>query len=401
MELQLQFGYGMMDHSRVLISSWGGGTVIMSPRDLSPTQVERLAEDISEIPNGNALFDPQFYLPHADHQRLTSHKYWPSKYQTTGFWSGPDIAQLIAKLSDLNRSLGTDSFILPGLYADRVDDDWIARQSLVISEARSSSDQQLFATVALSADVVRSDNAIDDVLAAADGWDIDGAYLVLEHPSGDYLVTDPAWLANALDLVAGLRIKGIRVIVGYCNHQMLIMACAGANSIASGTWMNVRSFPPNKFRTQYDEEIKQRAIWYYCSKALSEYKIPFLDIAQKTRILHLMKPDPRLGSSFADVLFSGIQPSALKWTEQSAFRHYLQTLHSQTRLASKATFDETVASYEKLLDDAEAVATELRKNNVKGQLREFRECFDANRAALAALKEVRGPMLRRRWASMT
>src|SRR5690606_7813383 len=144
-----------------------------------------------------------------------------------------------------------------------------------------ASGRPLFATVALGADAVKSDESIDEVLAAAETWGVAGVYLVCEHPKGEYLLTDPTWLSNVLDLVAGLRLKGKTVIVGYCNHQMLALACVGANAIASGTWMNVRSFPPAKFRAQYDDEIKQRAIWYYCPQALSEYKVPFLDIAKK------------------------------------------------------------------------------------------------------------------------
>jgi hypothetical protein len=39
MELFLQFGFGMMEHCRVLVDEWGGGTVILSPRDLNETQL--------------------------------------------------------------------------------------------------------------------------------------------------------------------------------------------------------------------------------------------------------------------------------------------------------------------------------------------------------------------------
>jgi hypothetical protein len=35
MELYLQFGYGMMEHTRRLVDEWDGGTVILSPRDLT------------------------------------------------------------------------------------------------------------------------------------------------------------------------------------------------------------------------------------------------------------------------------------------------------------------------------------------------------------------------------
>lgn len=85
MELYLQFGYGMMDHCRVLLSSWGGGTAILSPRDLTDDQLRRLGADLAAVPGANTLLDPQFYLPHSDHKKLCEHDYWPKDYETTVF----------------------------------------------------------------------------------------------------------------------------------------------------------------------------------------------------------------------------------------------------------------------------------------------------------------------------
>ena len=400
MELQLQFGYGMMVHSRVLIRDWGGGTVILSPRDLNPRQLQQFADAIVSTADGEVLLDPQFYLPYADHGRLTSHDYWPAEYSTDGFWSGAEIRELIRKLVALNTALRCKAMLLPGLYAERVDDDWLARQKLVIDEAGALTDFPLFVTVALGADAVRSDDQIDDILAAAETWEVAGVYLVCEHPRGDYLITDPTWLANVLDLVAGLRLKNIGVVVGYCNHQMLALACVGANAIASGTWMNVRSFPPDKFRLQYDEEIKQRAVWYYCPQALSEYKVPFLDIALKQGVLSKMVPPEVMGSAYADLLFSGVQPTSVKWTEQAAFRHYLQCLWSQTKDSRRDTFEDTADAHERALDAAEDLLATLQTAAVFGQRRDFRESIDANRAAISVIRSTRGPILRRKWSDL-
>ncbi len=400
MELHLQFGYGMMDHCRALLNAWDGGTVILSPRDLKPRQLERLAQEIAEGPKAEVLLDPQFYLPYADHERLTSHEFWPSDYNSDGFWFGADLRRLLGKLVNLNTALKCSAFILPGLFAEKVDDDWLGRQSLVIDEVEAMTELPLFATVALGADAAKSDESIDEVLEAAEGWKVGGIYLVCEHPRGDYLVTDPSWLANVLDLVAGLRMKDKQVIVGYCNHQMLPLACVGATAMASGTWMNVRSFPPQKFRSQYDEEIKQRAIWYYCPQALSEYKVPFLDIAMKQGILSELSPPVELESRYADMLFSGVQPTSVGWTEQNAFRHYLQSLRAQVRNARLSTFDESMDAQERLLDAAGSLLVKLHSAGVRGQLRDFRESVDVNRAGLSVLRSSRGPMLRRKWSEL-
>lgn len=118
MELQLQFGYGMMEHCRSLISSWSGGTAILSPRDLDDDQLKRLADEIRALPNGSCLLDPQFYLPHADHERLCAHAYWPDHYETGAFFEGPALSKLLRKLRSLNNTLGCRRFIL-ARFTDR------------------------------------------------------------------------------------------------------------------------------------------------------------------------------------------------------------------------------------------------------------------------------------------
>lgn len=401
MELGLQFGYGMMEHCRNLVGAWGGGTVVLSPRDLNDDQLSRLSSSLRELPNSSSLLDPQVYLPHADHERLCSHAYWPAEYQTGTFWTGQGLSDLIRKLLELNVALQTSAFILPGLLASAVDDDWLATQEMVLEEARARGVQApVYATIALSADAVKDQNQIATLLEAAARWNPVGYYLVCEHLDGRYLVEDPDWLANVLDLVAGLKLMGKRVILGYCNQQMLIAAIAKADALCSGTWMNVRSFPPDKFRTTYEEEIKQRATWYYCPQALSEYKIPFLDIAHRLNVLTQMSPSADLGSIHADALFAGAKPSSLGFTEQAAFRHFLQCFRTQCTISSQQTFDDTVAEHERLLDQAEAVLKTLGAVGVRGQLRDFSDIVDVNRAALAVLTATRGAILRRRWASL-
>jgi hypothetical protein len=403
MELYLQFGYGMMDHSRALVDAWGGGTVILSPRDLRPKQLGRLGEEIGALPGGSVLLDPQYYDPRADHERLTDHEYWPDgEYDTANFWLGPQLGELLKRLLATNNEVGAKEFILPGLLAPRVDDDWLAQQKQVALEAEGvvNGTMPLMSTVALSSDALRHDDDVHSILDVAHEWPTDGVYLVCEHPKGDYLVTDPSWLSNLLDLVAGLRLKKKRVVVGYSNHQMLALAACSTTAIASGTWMNVRSFPPDKFRAQYDDEVKQRTTWVYCPSALSEYKLPFLDIAQKTGVLDDLRPEPSRTTPQVDLLFTGPQPTSIGISEQAAFRHYLQCLRLQTRQATKASFDATADAHDALLDAAEALLLKLHAAGVRGQMRDFREAVDANRAALAVLRKNRGPMLRRKWAEL-
>lgn len=401
MELYLQFGHAMMEHCRTLLTAWGGGTVVLSPRDLKHNQLLKMGKDIAAIPGGECLLDPQFYLPRADHEKLTSHAYWPTDYQTGMFWHGAPLTRLIGELRQLNSEIGCSRFLLPGLLAAHVDDDWLAVQRAIVSEGQGSGfSGEVVATIALSADAVRDADQVATLIESAEAWGAVSYYVVCEHPNGDYLTSDPNWLANVLDLAAGLRLMGARVILGYCSHQMLIAGAAKVAAIASGTWMNVRSFPQDKFKAAFDDDIKRKSVWYYCPQALSEYKIPFLDIAQRLGVLSLMAPPPLADGGYTAALFSGTQPSAVEFGEQAAFRHYLHALKCQVAALPQGSFDEAVEAHQSLLVSAETLLERLHGANIRGQLRDFADIVDVNRAALGLFAALRGPVMRREWSRL-
>ena len=117
--------------------------------------------------------------------------------------------------------------------------------------------------------------------------------------------------------------------------------------------------------------MKQRATWYYSPQALSEYKIPFLDIAQRLRMLNRLAPPAQLDGNYAGALFSGAQPSSVGFSEQMAFRHYLHCLRGQVLALGRETFDETVDAQCELLDNAEALLATFSASGIRGQQRDF------------------------------
>lgn len=399
MKLYLQFGYGMMAHCQALITAWGGGTVILSPRDLDDGQLKRLSKSINRLPGGAVMLDPQFYLPHADHSRLTGHEYWVKGYSTGTFFAGSPLTKLLFDLKNLNNELGTSEVILPGLLATEITDDWLSAQLMILEQAKASGfTQRLCQTIAIGADTCRNDAQVAKLLEHSAKHPAESYYLVCEHPQGKYLVDDVSWVTNVLDIAAGLKINGAKVIIGYCNHQMLIASTVKADAIASGTWMNVRAFPPEKFRAVSEEEERRKTVWYYCPQAFSEYKITFLDSAAKLGILSRMaSANP---SASVRNLFSAGQPSTIGLSEPDSFQHYLTTLKEQIENSVKASFDDTVSAYETLLAESEVLLKDLSSSRIRGQLRDFSDVVDVNRAALEVIKTTRGAMLRRNWTRL-
>ena len=395
MKLYLQFGHGMMGHCKALIKQWKSGTVVLSPRDLNEEQLLRFGQEITEL-GGRNLIDPQVYSNKSDHHQLTEHSYWQEHPKNSALSSNA-LRKMLSELISLNNKVGSNQIILPGRYCTNVDSGWAETQKDVVDVARTLSDKKMLATVCLSAGVLLDEIKIDLILQLIESWEVEGVYVVPERPNKSYFADEPLWLRNLLVFCSVLKANGKKVIVGYANHQLLALACAKVDAIASGTWLNVRSFATTKFDEPKSDSIARRGLWYYCPQTLSEYKMPFLDMAFKRNVLQALKPDPKLGSSYADVIFAGAHPSTTNYNEQNSFRHYLTCLRSQCLAATRKSFSETIELQRQILSTTEETIEFAHSNGVRGQDRDFGKIIDVNLAAIDAYNAERGFIMERMW----
>ena len=400
MDLYLQFGHGMMSMSEELLDIWGSGTAILSPRDLTLTQMTGYTKKVN-AKGGKIVIDPQFFIPKSDHGRLTSHSFWPSNYQTALF-SQSEIRQMLTTLrDDYNTPLNSDFFILPGLMSGLINDDWYSYNSILIEEAKKLiTDKDLYLTICLSKDSASNEDAIHQVIEYLDTWDIAGCYIIAEPSSKEYLISDPNWIVNLLDLTTGIKHQGKKVIVGYTNHQMLLFSLAKVDAIASGNWLNVRTFNTSRFNSPEDG-MSRRSKWYYCPQALSEYQIAFLDMANRVGVLPNLKTDSSFGSSYSDILFSsGTQPSTVNYTERHSFQHYLHCLRYQANQSVKSTYSLTKEGLRMQLETARQMTETFSRNGITGRDRDFANVVDYNLSALAVYDNLRGLVQTNNWTSI-
>lgn len=397
MDLYIQFGYGMMKMSEYLIQQWTGGTVILSPRDMSHEQMTKFSSAIGKH-NGKVVIDPQFYIPKANHDRLIAHSFWANDYQTA-FFNKAEINRMLSVLkNNYNDLLQSPFFILPSLLISEVSEDWFNINDLIINEAiKSNVHENIFGTLCLSDDVMRSEENIHQILEYTETWNLDGYYIVPQPPKKNYLVDNPNWLINLLDLTAGLKQQGKKVIVGYSNHQMLCLALAKIDAIASGKWLNVRSFNPEKFNNPEGDGGGRRSTWYYSPQALSEYQIPFLDIANRAGMLQDLKTPENFKSDHADVLFAGAQPSVTSYSEKNSFNHYLQCLKIQAESAVKSSYSKTREGLRIQLETARLLTENLNNNGVRGRDRDFSNVVDVNISAIDVFDRLRGMIQEHLW----
>lgn len=393
MDLYLQLGHGMMGYAKELISKWGEGTVILSPRDLTEEQTKKFSDELYNI-DGKTLFDPQYYNPHADHHKLTSWSHWLNDFDTSLLSDDIFLESKFNAIKHINDYCSTEAYIIPSRICEEPNKRWEKEQKSFVEKAiKVFDDKEKYLTLALSFDVIINENSIETIVDMALNWDVDGFYVV---PEGQYLENDSYWLVNLAQLVAGLKLQNKKVIVGYSNHQMLSLACANVDAIASGTFLNIRSFNTGKFDNPEDGAVSRRSVWYYCPQTLSEYGTRALDRAYDYHVLDDLKPFGKT-NKYVDILFSGTKPSTVKFGDTLAFKHYLHTLKKQCLLAKRDTFEKTIEFHQKLSDTAYAQIRKLEKSGVREPKRSFSDIVEVYQDAIFKLNKERGALLKRKW----
>lgn len=403
MDLFLQFGHGMKTLTLDLSKKWNGASVILSPRDMTPSQLTTWSKEF-EKRGVQCYFDPQCYCPKSEQKRIIQYSYWDCNLNTNLQSEGTSIDKQIKEIKRYNDIANTKAYILPCIL-NSYTPDWAQRfllQSRRVIDAANKimTDKPIFATLALPKDfLIQSEATIESVLQGIRDFDVAGYYVIAEALDRKYLIDNPMWLSNVLHICAVLKIAEKKVIYGYGNHQLLPMSLVRINAMASGTWQNVRSFT-NRF-IDIDEQ-KRKSTWIYYPESLSEYKLSFMDWAFNNGYLLSMKSKDKdfLDDSINKIFQASVPPSATGFTETDAFKHYLCCVKHQIELLNKSTYKEAYESYEMLLTTAEREIERLEKAGVYAQARSFKNFVDINRAAITRLNQNHGFALGMSWKTL-
>lgn len=388
MELFLQFGHGMKSMCLELLRKWNGGTVILSPVNIKENKLTDYSEEFREQ-NGRVLFDPQIFFKKDVHLKLRSYSYWPNDNVST--------IDSNTELIRINNVISSDAIILPSLQLNEINHKEILEQlNSTIDFFRRSSSKNLYATITLYPEAIRNHDFIEYICNFFVKLDVDGYYVVPHPPNGEYIVSDGSWTIGMLKLLTCLKFTKRKVIVGYSNHQGLIFSLANVDAIASGSFMNTRSFSPLKFKNS-TEGKKQKSVWFYVPSAMCEYKAIQLDIAKQRGFLHFFEPQGLFANDYSEKLFSGATPSSTNFNESDSFKHYLHCLKIQCDYLSNASYSQTYSKYEFLLNSAEFNIQEIKKYGISGQNRDFSNAIESNRVAMIACNHDYGFKLKMEW----
>ena len=397
MELYLQMGHGMKELSRKMILDWGKGNVILSPVNMKQDKLVVFSKAIQSV-GGDVLFDPQMFFPKEGNEKLKEYDYWPKAGVTLP--SDMDMSIINRELLRINILIGSKAIITPSVETEETK---LNRTICIMNDSvnyfHSKTDKEVYATLCLCSETIRNSQTIEDLVDALRNVPAEGYYIVPHPANNEYIIADPLWMIGMMKLLTCLKLAKKKVIVGYSSHQGLIYALAHVDGIASGSWMNTRSFMPGKFKPK-DDDIKHKSTWYYLPSAMSEYKATFLDIAMQRGFLSIFEPQGNFSNRYSEMLFKGELPSTTSYNETNSFMHYLYCLNNQCKMLTQDSYENAYTSYELMLNCAEARIKDLKKYGMVGQNRDFSPAIECLRIAMCANDLDYGLKLRLEWHNL-
>lgn len=388
-------GHGMQAMALELVRVWGKGNIIISPVNIQQSKVEDFAKKINSF-GGNVLFDPQMFYPKEGHIKLQAYDYWLQ--EGVSITSEEGNKTINRELLRINKQIGSSQIILPGIEMSEEQLNyglqWMTESAIYFS---NKTDTPLLATLCLYPETIRNSSIIEVLVEHLKSIPVDGFYIIPHPSNNEYIVSDPLWVIGLMKLITCIRLCKKNVVIGYSNHQGLIYSLANVNGIASGTYMNTRSFVPAKFKSPKDDDIKHKSTWYYLPSAFSEYKATLLDVAKQRGFLDNFIPQGEFLNNYSSMLFKGALPSSTNYKETNSFKHYLYCLKLQCDMLTKSSYQETYDTYEFMLNNAENEIKDLKRRGISGQNRDFAPAIEANRVAMCANDEDYGLKLRFEW----
>lgn len=316
----LQQGWGMLTLITEFLNAHNNSGVVLSPRICEREQLERYFPNYAAIPNSQIFFDPHFYEPRTDLARILSYPYFSNfDFQTRTFNQIDFCNQVIGYQSDV---LNLRNIILPGRYTNSISESWLNMQrSFAEIGNNHRPNKEVYSTVAIGPDLILNSDHFNTVIDEVVNYPVDGIYFVYEHPVNEYLLNEE-FIYVILDALLSISLSNKKILLGYSNHQSIVLYASGVDYLSSGNYRNVRGFD-HLNSTDRDNDNLRKGIWYFDGNTFGEYKIPALGLAFRRNLRNHFGPQ----TNYNRTLLTSNNPAAIPWREPDAFNNYLDLLH--------------------------------------------------------------------------
>lgn len=240
--------------------------IILSPVNDPKEAMEQKLKQLGARKNHlEVVFDPQFYEPRVARGHLASWSYFPDDIDTVslgdlGWWEKRGKA-----LASIANGLGANAICSPAIIPRAYTDDyykWTVDCASRVKKFTAKNDLDLLVTSIVRLSDLANKGRPEAIAGILTSTDISRVYLVFS----DELVprvqrTDVDALAGAIKLIKLLEEADTKVLVAFSGLDAILWKAAGATSVASGKFFNLRRFVPGRFEEEGQEGGRVVPYW--------------------------------------------------------------------------------------------------------------------------------------------
>jgi len=197
------------------------------------------------------VFDPQFYVPNSDRGSLQTWSYFPTDVDTADLsslpWWSTVVDNYVDVLGQLNPAAACSPAVIPRVFSDAY---YALTRSVADSLSIGLSGSQIapmLTAIIETKSLTENGRAqtIASILTSGKPCDI---YLVLMtdvDPRRE--LSDAIEIRSVMHLIQLLSGAGCKVFVAFAGLEFLLWRYAGAHTVATGKFLNLRRFSPARF----------------------------------------------------------------------------------------------------------------------------------------------------------
>jgi hypothetical protein len=244
--------------------------IILSPVNNNSGEMSANLVDLGELRGGlDVVFDPQFYKPKSDRGSLPTWNYFNGEFETVDLsdlkWWENRCLSLVQEATLVGASSIASPAFLPRAF-DLHYYDWVVNCAELLNGMVDSNTQSCLVTAIVRVPELAQSGAPERIASILTRTKIARIYLVLydDSPPREQR-TDFEALAGAISLIRQLESAGSKVLVTFSGLDMLLWKAAGATSVATGKFFNLRRFTPGRWD---DPSEGGRVLPYWTDEAL-------------------------------------------------------------------------------------------------------------------------------------
>ena len=229
-----------------------GDGLILSPVHQKKTRIE----DMSLALKSKSIFDPQYYLPNSQKQKLSSYPFFP-EFISGGFsTSSFEVFALESARMCVQFQIdqGFEKIVIPARFFEQMASDYIQKQEeytvipflQAIKEKNSSAKNLL--TLPLTSHMVQDEKYRTNILNWLTSYpELHGVYILINHERPTKQILSEDYLYSLMVLLKELRDVELEVVVGHTNTESLLLTLIDDITVTFGSFENTRMFSIDKF----------------------------------------------------------------------------------------------------------------------------------------------------------